>query len=150
YTPNETSHSLFQHLYGSEEERLHTDSIYDLMFALNQYDFRTILTGGNFVYQNRERSAFTQKLSIRTNEDVPIYNNQDDVICELTMLVESATLPLKPVGRAAKRLLMDRSLNDEFALGHPNTSDKRTGLSSVTFRWHHVMPREEVGLHVSW
>jgi hypothetical protein len=68
-------------------------------------DVRTVITGANFILPLpfTPRTALENHLTLLPNQDFEAYPNSSDAICELNILVESKSLPIQPIGDAAKR-----------------------------------------------
>jgi hypothetical protein len=142
----------FEHWFGSEREEPHgTGTEYDVLFQADRGDVRTVVTGSNYAYALPLQNDRVQMARFRLpgTEDMVIYNNDQDVICELNIVVESRSLNLRPVGRAAKKLSHTGDDTPKDAELHPR-EPSHTDLESISARWTNVMPDEEVGIHFTW
>lgn len=142
----------FTRISGSDTERDHpkenkesdaTTMSRDVMFTLAKGQVRTIITGQDVLYPAEERSGMPGgTVVIGRTQDLPVYHNVNDVVCEVTMLVESASLPLKAVGKAAKRGMAEQPVTE--------ASVPAAAAQSISYRWQKLLPGEEVGLLVGW
>jgi hypothetical protein len=134
--------------FGSEEEMRSTDGGYYVLFNLEEGQTRVVTTGATNVFRlplESERPAFGESLRLSAKQQFVSYENSEDVIGDLTMLVESENPNFAPVGEAAKRSPSSAgaaAASDEGHLFRPVD-----GQRSLSAHWKNVMPHEEVGLH---
>lgn len=132
--------------FGSEREIKETDNAYSVMLEIPAGETRTIVTGATFVYSlplENNRPALGTTILLTPDQEFYSYPNDEDVIGELTLLIETDTLKMFPVGQPAKRLRADGTVapDEEYRF---NQNGKRRSLSA---HWKDVMPKEEVGIH---
>jgi hypothetical protein len=140
--------------FGNEDEAPGHDpnllGTFDVKFAMNEGDVRNIVTGANFTLPLPlpTRSEFSGQLLVPPNQNFEGYGNTLDVICELDIVVESRTLPIVPVGDAAKRFFENTLRNEKARLNYDvgGAPVPRT----ISARWKNVMPGERVGIHFGW
>lgn len=134
------------HWFSTEEMSCTSDGNRDVMFELAEGERRSIVTGATNVYKlplENNRPAFGQRIWLTPDQLFLSYENEFDVIGELSITVEPDTLNVSPVGRAAKRSYADGTVvTDELQV---NPAGCRR---SFTARWKNVMPQEEVGVHL--
>jgi hypothetical protein len=132
--------------FGSEKEIKATDDAYTVMMDIPAGETRTIVTGATFVYKlplENNRPAFGQTILLASDQEFFSYPNEEDVIGELTILIESDTVKFSPVGQAAKRSKPDGSIAPDVEPRFISAAGRR----SLSANWRNVMPKEEVGLH---
>jgi hypothetical protein len=132
--------------FGSEKEIRATDDAYTVMMDIPAGETRTIVTGATFVYSlplAGGRQALGQAVQMTQAQEFYSYPNEEDVIGELTMLIESDSLKISPVGQSAKRSKPDGSIAPDEEVRFSKSDDRRT----LSARWKEVMPKEEVGLY---
>ena len=128
---------------------------YNVFFNAQMGDTHTIVTGADetlalpFPDQRVSRDVL-----LRKNEDVVLYPNDDDVIGELTIIIESDTthfVPMHPLrfNAGAKSAPVDDGQVTMSESGDP--ADKsHPSTSVISARWRMVMPGEKVGLQFRW
>lgn len=131
--------------FGTEREIKATDDAYNVMMDIPAGETRTIVTGATFVYSlplQNDRPAFGQSILLTQDQEFFSYPNEEDVIGELTILIESDDVMFSPVGQSAKRSRADGSIapDEEYRFNDGNSR-------SLSAHWKNVMPKEEVGLH---
>lgn len=132
--------------FGTEKEIKSTDNAYNIMLDIPAGETRTIITGATFIYSlplENNRTALGENILLTSDREFYSYPNEEDVIGELTILIESDTLDFNPVGQAAKRSRMDGSIAPDGDFRFNSVNNRR----SLSARWKDVMPNEEVGLH---
>jgi hypothetical protein len=144
----------FEHWYGTEYEEFHDPSKkkFYVKFDMAKDDVRTVVTGANFILPLpfTGRKELNNHLTILPNEDFQAYPNEaDDAICELSMVIESKSLPIQPVGGdAAKRFFEGNLKNEEAKFSFDSSSS--TGVRTISARWRNVNAKEVVGLYYTW
>lgn len=132
--------------FSTEEMSCTSDGNRDIIFELAEGETRTIVTGATNIYKlplENSRPAFGQRIWLTPDQLFLSYENESDVIGELSITIEPDALNVSPVGRAAKRSYMDGSVvTDELQFNPVGC------LRSFTARWKNVMPQEEVGIHL--
>ena len=132
--------------FGSEREIKETDNAYSVMMEIPAGETRTIVTGATFVYNlplESNRPALGTSILLTPEQEFYSYPNDEDVIGEMTILIETDTLKLSPVGQPAKRLRADGTVAPDEEYRFNQNGDRR----SLSAHWKNVMPKEEVGLH---
>lgn len=141
------------HWYGTDIEALHgIGKVYDVLFEIPNNNRKTIVTGADFYYTlplPSNRKTFSNIFTLNPNEDLIMYPNDNDIISNIMIVVESENMKITPLGRAAKRLKSDRSLVENEAFLNVNQINNQ-GTRSITARWANVLPGEDVGLAISW
>jgi hypothetical protein len=132
--------------FGSEREIQATDSAYNVMLDIPEGESRTIVTGATFIYDlplSPDRPGFGQTILLAPDQEFFSYPTGDDLIGELTMLIESDTVKFSPVGEATRHSLPNGTFvpNEEFRF------DVGLGRRVLSAHWRGLMPNEEVGLH---
>lgn len=133
--------------FGSEKEIDTTDGGYHVMFNLAEGAARTITTRATNVFDlplEDKRVAFGQRLKLDPDELFLSYENDEDVIGQLSIIIDSDTLDISPVGQAAKRSKLDGSVTPDEECRLQSAGEQRT----LSARWEHLMPNEEVGIHM--
>lgn len=144
--------ATFIHWYGPEEERFQSTEgrAYTIEFDGQQGEQRTVVTGAELEYVlplPPDRPGFGNRVRLKSNEEFWRYPNDQDVICELTMIIQSDTTPITPVG-----------IGGAFARGSEVTpkaaASRMTGETrqhSLSARWDQtLLPGDEVGIHFTW
>lgn len=140
--------------YGNEDEAPGHDpnlkGTFNVKFAMNEGDVRNIVTGANFTLPLPlpTRSEFSAQLMVTPNQNFEGYGNQEDVICELDIVIESRTLPIVPVGDAAKRYFENTLRGEKARLNYDIAGDPLP--RTISARWKNVMQGERVGIHYAW
>jgi hypothetical protein len=132
--------------FGNEQEIDTTDGCYQVMFDLAEGETRSITTGATNVFDlplGNNRNAFGQRISLAPNQQFLSYENDEDVIGELSMTIESDNLNISPVGEAAKRSKVEGIIAPDAECRFQSAEKQR----SLSARWKDVMPNEEVGIH---
>lgn len=132
--------------FGSEREIDTTDGCYQVMFELAEGETSTITTGATNVFDlplGNNRHAFGQRISLAPNQQFLSYENDEDIIGELSMTIESDNLNISPVGGAAKRSKAEEGPAPDAECRFQSAERQR----SLSARWKGVMPNEEVGIH---
>ena len=83
-----------------------TDDNRDVMFELAEGQTRAIITGATNIYKlplESNRPAFGQRICLTPEQLFLSYENEFDVVRELSITVEADGLNISPVGSAAKR-----------------------------------------------
>jgi len=145
--------AVFEHWYGNEKEVFHDPNNrqkFNVFFDMEKDDVRTVITGANFILPLpfTPRTALENHLTLLPNQDFEAYPNSSDAICELNILVESKSLPIQPIGDAAKRFFEANLKNEEAKL----TFDQGLagGARTISARWRNVMIGETVGIYFSF
>jgi hypothetical protein len=165
---------VFQEFYGSDIAKVQNwpgtnqevnfkvrpnEIIYDVLFGgLKAGQTTNFVTGAHLVYNlplQKERNTLGSKALLAANQDYWSYPNSSDTIGELTMVLESKSLKLSPVGQAAKRFAQqDLKSRGNLKLIAESAITKRSDVasdwSSVSARWKNVSPNETVVLTYSW
>lgn len=134
------------HWFSTEEMSCTTDGNRDVLFELAEGETRTFVTGATNIYKlpsEDSRPAFGQRIWLTPDQLFLSYENESDVIGELTITVEPDSLEVGPVGRAAKRSYADGSVVSEELQSNPAGCRR-----SFTARWKNLVPQEEVGMHL--
>jgi hypothetical protein len=139
-----------EHWYGSGQEFLSTQSVYQVHFQGIAGRPATVVTGINAIIR---RSAgqlgrdFSVRMPLPADAQVVSYGNDADYIGQLLLVVDSADLLIEPLPKGALR--QDKqgnvTLSEEFA-GAPLSS--RVGQRSISARWDNLTPGERVGIAI--
>lgn len=145
-------HAVFEHWYGTEDENFHDDkkSAFQVLFNMDKDDVRTVVTGANFVlplpFANRKE--LDHHLPIFANQDFQGYPNKEDAICELNVVIESKSLPIRPEGNAAKSYFQSNLKDAKANLRYDENAGN--GVRTISARWRNVKIGETVGIYYSW
>jgi hypothetical protein len=137
---------------GSEREISHGSGsrIFDVVFDAKAKQPRSITTGTVYLYDlplKRGRPAFASTVTLNERNDHLAYPNENDVICEITLIVESEGVKVIPEGQAAKRVMTNRAvLQGDVTVHEAPGGFPRTLIA----RWLNVSPGEEVGIEYTW
>lgn len=140
------------HWYGPRRETLiQGTSRYQISFVGKKGVPLTIITGAQMFYQLplANRPAFRSKTLVTASQDFWAYENTEDVICEITQVVDSRSLVLTPVGFGGHRIGNDGKHLEGEVIAHPlvETPMPNSVLSST---WTLVVPGEDVGIVFGW
>jgi hypothetical protein len=95
------SGGMVKRWHGPQAEEDNTDGSYAVPFQANRGDVRLIVTGADFQYRiPPTRTIRGQALS--GQEDFWEYPNNEDVICNLALVVEKDGVVVTPVGKRAE------------------------------------------------
>jgi len=138
-------------------ERYYTNQFvkYNVYFNVKRGDLHTVVTGSDEVFDlPLPDQRISRDVRLRQDEDIVVYPNDDDVIGELNIIVESDTTRLMPVqslrfGVGAKsapvedgQIRMNES-GDPADKSHPSTV-------VITGRWQSIPPGVRLGLLFRW
>ena len=140
-------------MYGANHYFTNQFVKYDVFFNVRKGDLHTIITGADEVLQLPMPDRRYRDIVLGGYEDVALYPNDDDVISELTIVVESDTVHLDPIRPMRFGLGESAPVEDgemKFGLsGDPN--DKLHPITRViSARWRKVVPGEKVALKYDW
>lgn len=133
---------------GSADEVNSSDDGYYVLLDLEEGQTRLVTTGATNVFrlpQRPDRRVLGESLLLSPREQFVSYENDEDVIGDLSIVVEAEHPNFAPVGEAAKR---SRWWADASAVsGEGHLFWLVDGQRSLAAQWKNVMPHEEVGLH---
>lgn len=112
----------------------------------------TIITGAKMIFNlpfPPVRPAFRSSLQIGANQDFWAYENTEDVICEITQIVDSRSLRLTPFGRGGNKVGTDGRRIESDVMLQPQTIPPIPN-SALSATWRLVAPGEDVGQVFSW
>jgi hypothetical protein len=156
--------SLPNRWYGSDVEEQKTDGSYDVKFALKEGEVISIVTGAHYTGKPvplPPRKSFGDRVSLGSYDETWTYPNGEptagDVICTLTIVIESPTLRLRPFDNASAIRLTPKQAGKGTADNtlttrrvHSSAEGATAEQSSLSTRWNNVLPGEEVGIHFAW
>lgn len=153
-TYSSNSASRVQVWSGSEIERMHTtvDPVkkYQVQFELKAGARRTIVTGADFYHALRDTSidAFGGTMLIPPSQDFEAYPNDEDLISEFIMYVESGMLGkrVRRIDRAAIRLTTNGNVQRQDLETWPQKHNPSAVDGALVARWYNVLPGEHVGI----
>jgi hypothetical protein len=125
---------------------------YQVAFTAKRGELETLVTGADFEYSlplAEGRAAFRSKVTVNRDRDFWYYQNIDDVVCELTQIIESDKLHLAPVGRGGVRIGGTDTAAEGDVQFQANPSIKGTN-TALLMDWRTVLPGEDVGIVFSW
>jgi hypothetical protein len=88
---------------GSEEEKDGEPTKYQIRFACNKGETRTVVSGATFHYSLPLEPRNEHGIQLGSTEDAIVYRNDSDYIAEVTMIVTSRTTSLKADGNGVVR-----------------------------------------------
>lgn len=120
---------------------------WDVLFDLEAGDSRTVVTGAKFLYAEPFGGGELHGVILRANETAFCYDNEEDLIQECLILVESETINLKPAFDALQRtkgnvLPKQTRVAERGFLG--------SSRAVVTARWTNCVPQEKPTLVFRW
>lgn len=139
--------------HGSNVQRLNIDTPdtkkFDVLFDARKGENHTLITGATLLSYLPLSERHDRGLRFASNEDMAFYPNESDAVCEVNIVIESITSPLKLPRLAAIRYKKDGSLHESTAI---TTSDAAGAANTTTLaaRWTDVSPGEVVALRFSW
>lgn len=116
--------------------------------ALAPGDWTSIWTGARYEYRlplSGARSCNARGRTLGASEDCWSYPNDEDVICELTILITSRSLSLRVPESGGALTRRDNNTVENVA-----TRFDYDGGSALVYRWRRVIPGTEVALAFSW
>lgn len=143
---------LFRHWHGPEDERwLSAEGhVYAVEFDGEEGEIRTVVTGAELEYPlpfAEGRAGFGNRISLKANEDFWRYPNEVDVICSITLILQSATTSIAPVGLGGA-LARGSEVTPRAAV---NRALGEARQHSLSVRWEEtLLPGDIVGIHFSW
>jgi hypothetical protein len=145
--------AAIQHWPGSETEYDTSYPTYGLELALGKGQTRTVVTGADFTYAitpTAQGRFALGSIPLQQNQDSYSYSNEQDVVCELAILIESSSEPIYPLQEQQSAVRVD----DKGALSRSAVhfvSDEPPGKrSTISARWSKLMPNEKVGIIFRW
>jgi hypothetical protein len=121
---------------------------YQVQFDAPQGDTRTVITGSGYKYHLPLQDGREDRgLKLSSSEDVFFYQNDDDYIAELTVVVESETAPLSNPEALKSRTTPDAPWTSEHGISRRSSIDNQT---TIIGRWHNLRPGDIVGLKCTW
>jgi hypothetical protein len=124
---------------------------YQVAFSAKRGEPITLMTGAELEFAlplADGRSAFRGQITVNHDADFWFYENIDDVICDLTQVVESRTLRLVPVGRGGLRLgIAPKTEADVIYQASPSIAASN---SSLLLKWDTLLPGEDAGVVFKW
>jgi len=124
---------------------------YQVAFAAKRGEPITLVTGAELEFAlplADGRPAFRGQVTVNHDADFWYYENIDDVICDLTQVVESRTLHLVPVGRGGLRLgIAPKAEADVIYQASPSIAASN---SSLLLKSNTVLPGEDAGVVFKW
>lgn len=141
------------HWYGPRRETsMPGTSRYQVSFAGKRGIPLSVVTGARMTYPlpfAPLRQGFRQQLAVGSNQDFWAYENTEDVICEITQVIDSRSLRLVQLGRGGHRVGEDGKHIEGDVLSQPVTVPP-TPNSALSATWRLVIPGEDVGLAFGW
>ncbi|QSQ19335.1 hypothetical protein JY651_28820 [Pyxidicoccus parkwayensis] len=148
------------------EESWDTFNSYSVRFKANEGEIKTVTTGieQEYALPSGTRTAGNGKVQLQAGEDYFGYFNKDgveaDAICDLTMVIESSTLPISPATPELVEVGRDNdssqvtSLSEktgatpgsQYRLASGSVSRTRGGYRTISGRWKNVFGGQRVGL----
>jgi hypothetical protein len=110
------------------------------------------VTGAEFMYHlplRDGRTAFREKVTVNHDRDFWYYENVDDVICQLTQVIESRSLRLLPVGEGAWRIGRADQASETPLEYQPDNGLPMTN-SSLSATWVDLLPGDDAGMVFKW
>lgn len=142
--------------YGTEQEQsisMSNPNQYYVVFECKKGETKTIITGADYYYkyplQDKRISDF-RNIVLGSNEDLWIYPNKDDVIGDLTIILESSTLKLKPFEKGAMQNIGNTKINDREIKHHYSQNDSRNTSNTISASWNKILPDQMFGLHYQY
>jgi hypothetical protein len=133
--------------HGSEEEQGNVESgSFRVLFGAKEFEARTIVTGARTITpaEMEGQTYFNDKIAMKKGEDAWTYDNTEDVICNLTIVVDSPTLLLEPVGGGGLKVAGG---DPEPSVVSTHGANEQYGPNTLSARWSDVLPGEIVGIH---
>jgi hypothetical protein len=125
---------------------------YQVAFTAKRGELLTLTTGADFEYNlplADGRSAFRGKITVNHDHDFWYYQNIDDVVCELTEIVELDALHLVSDGRGGMRL-NSKGVPLEGDVQYQSNPTIPGSNTALLMDWRTVLPGEDVGLIFTW
>jgi hypothetical protein len=127
-------------------------SRYQVSFAGKRGVPLTIVTGARMLFPlpfPAVRPAFRGTLQVGAQQDFWIYENMEDVICELTQIIDSRSLRLVPLGRGGSKIGTDGQRVESDVMLQPQAIPPLPN-SALAGSWRLVLPGQDVGQVFSW
>ncbi|MDX6444407.1 MAG: hypothetical protein QOH71_1481 [Blastocatellia bacterium] len=125
---------------------------YDVLFGpLKDGEIKTIVTGADYVYSLPlpiGRSALRGSVPLSASQDHWSYPNDNDIVCEINIVLESDSIRVQPVSLGAKRRGIDGRITAHNVIAE--APPEAQSNISLTASWSNVMPGEIVSLFFTW
>lgn len=144
--------SKIKRWFGTEQEQsisMSNPNQYYVVFECKKGETKTIITGADYYYKyplQDKRSSDFRNIVLGTEEDLWIYPNKDDVIGDLTIIIESASLKLIPFEKGAMQNIGNTKTNDKDIKHHYSQSDSRNTSNTISASWSKILPDQIFGL----
>ncbi|MBD0371277.1 MAG: hypothetical protein ICV60_10615 [Pyrinomonadaceae bacterium] len=138
---------------GTEDEQAHSSggSEYSIVMEIKKDDLKTFTTGVDTTYALplAERPAFYGQVHLRGNQDYASYVNDEDYICNLTIIIRSRKLPLTP---ASDNPAVTMTLNNpiEYSGVKYSFPTNANGWYTLSKSWSYIAPQHAVGILFQW
>lgn len=142
----------FLHWAGPEDEAFESTQgrVYLVKFSGETAQPRTVVTGAELSYElplAPGRPGFGDRLKLAANEEFWRYPNDVDVICELTMIIESDTTKVFPASFDASYASRAGVKKKKTVQRDVNNPRQR----SLSAHWEEVvLPGSDLGIHFHW
>lgn len=136
---------------GSDTQRLNSDTptskTFDVLFDAEKGENKTLVTGATIVSHLPLHERQDDGIRFAGNEDMAFYPNESDAVCEVNIVIESSSVPLRLTNIPSIRRI-DGSIREPSSTSF--SQGDSAGGTTLTGRWTDVLPGEMVGLKFSW
>lgn len=139
-----------ERVIGSNNEISQTGGNWTVELEMDEGEVRTFWTNAVFSYDlplADDRLALSERIQLAANEFFLSYQNDNDMVGEILIQIESTSFRLVPVGkRGARRFNKD---DDDGSRGEVQRQDRDGAvlITSLSARWPDILPRDEVGIY---